>query len=130
MAALTKRGKLIYEFFKQHPSLHPTAEEIYNDLKTNDTHLGIATVYRNLKSLVDEGVLKEMNIEKQGVRYDLHEEQHDHFICDSCGQIQNIVLDSFYDVKKEIEKTTHGIITDKDILIHGICEHCLHKKPI
>ncbi|MGB4984476.1 MAG: transcriptional repressor [Erysipelotrichaceae bacterium] len=125
---MTKRGKLIYEYFLNHPQSHPTAEEIYIYLKSLDDKVGIATVYRNLKALVDMQHLREINLEKQGVRYDLIDHEHYHFICDSCGCITNFTLDTLKNINKEIEEKTKGNVLSKDLIFHGICESCLKKK--
>lgn len=36
---------------------HPTAEELYNSIKKKIPSVSRGTVYRNLKNLVDEGIL-------------------------------------------------------------------------
>lgn len=125
--ALTKRGEIIYDYFKQHPTQHPTAEEVYNQLKTHDVTIGVATVYRNLHELVHLGLLKEINLEKQGVRYDLREFEHYHFVCDTCGEIHNFVLDALDQIDSQVEQMVCGKITSKDILFHGICNSCQEK---
>ena len=121
---MTKRGQLIYDYFLSHPDVHPTAEEIYIYLKTLDDKVGIATVYRNLKTLVDMKHLREINLEKQGVRYDLIDHEHYHFICDTCGSIQNFALDTLKNINQEVEKKTKGKVVSKDLIFHGICEDC------
>lgn len=122
--AFTKRGQLIYAYFKQHPTLHPTAEEVYEALKSKDIHIGVATVYRNLRTLVEQGYLKEINLEKQGVRYDLAEYEHHHFVCDRCGSIENFVLPTLQGIDQEVEHITGGKLLHKELLIHGICKSC------
>ncbi|MEG0275093.1 MAG: transcriptional repressor [Longicatena sp.] len=124
---MTKRGQLIYEYFINHPNAHPTAEEIYTYLKTLDDKVGIATVYRNLKSLVKMNHLREISVEKQGVRYDLIDYEHYHFICETCGTIQNFSLDTLKNINKEVEETTQGVILSKDMIFRGICKECKSK---
>lgn len=127
---LSKRGLMIYEFFKKNPTIHPTAEEVYDHLKQKDVEIGVATVYRNLKTLVDNGYLKEINMEKQGVRYDLYDNEHYHFVCDACGHIDNFFLETLHSIDKAVEKETHGVVNSKDLLFHGTCEHCLQNKKL
>lgn len=112
-------------YFTTHPHLHPTAEEVYDVVKKQEQSIGIATIYRNLKKLVDGGMLRELKLEKQGVRYDLVEHEHYHFICDTCGTIENFVIDELKNINPLVEKTTHGLITSKDLMFHGICHKCL-----
>lgn len=123
---MTKRRQMIYEYFKQHPNDHPTAEEVYLALKKEDSKIGVATVYRNLNTLVSQGLLKEINLYKQGVRYDLIEVEHYHFLCDRCGTIENIKFATLDHVDHEIEQELQSKITSKDVLFHGICKDCLN----
>lgn len=122
--ALTKRGKMIFDYFKENPTLHPTAEEVYTHVKTLDSKVGIATIYRHLNSLVEQGHLREINLEKQGVRYDLIDEEHYHFICDECGSIENFHLASLDTIQSDVEQLTQGKVSRKDIMIHGTCKKC------
>lgn len=128
--AFTKRGQIIYDYFKNNPSKHPTAEEVYDELKKQDITIGVATVYRNLRNLVEQGILREINIEKQGVRYDFLEHEHYHFICDTCGNIENFMLDTLQQINTEVEDTTQGIILSKDLVFRGICKTCKDKHSI
>lgn len=124
---MTKQRKMIYGYFLEHPEYHPTAEEIYDYVKQSNPSIGIATVYRNLKLLVEQGFIRELNLEKQGVRYDLLEHEHYHFICESCGSITNFGIDTLHHIDEEVELQTHGKITRKNLIFHGLCEQCLLK---
>jgi len=53
--------------------------------------LGIATVYRALKSLVDGGALKVIEIPGQSPCYEISElAHHHHFHCRSCGKVYDV----------------------------------------
>lgn len=53
--------------------------------------LGMATVYRNLKALVEEGVLKPVDLPGQGTRYEAaHRPHHHHFQCLSCQRVFDV----------------------------------------
>ncbi|MDE7499094.1 peroxide-responsive transcriptional repressor PerR, partial [Streptococcus agalactiae] len=41
---------------------HPSAEKIYNDLLPEYPNMSLATVYNNLKVLVDEGFVTELKL--------------------------------------------------------------------
>ncbi len=49
--------------------------------------LGVATVYRNVKTLVGEGWLSRVKLPGGGLRYELADRpHHHHFLCNSCDQ--------------------------------------------
>lgn len=50
--------------------------------------LGIATVYRNLNALVEEGVLIPIDVPGDITRYEMAgKEHHHHFHCRQCGRV-------------------------------------------
>ena len=68
---------------------HPTAQEIHRDL--DDQGIGLATVYRNLALLAEEGIIT--TVEHEGeVRYDCNNEPHGHASCMVCGALWDIPL--------------------------------------
>ena len=125
---MTKQRQMILEYFQQYPETHPTAEELYDYVKRMEYTIGIATVYRNLKKLVEIDILRELNLEKQGVRYDLAAHEHYHFICDNCGSIKNFVIPELVAIDKAVEQQVQGTLTYKDLIFHGICAHCLNNE--
>lgn len=53
--------------------------------------LGIATVYRNLKVLVEEGELQAVNLPGENPRFELAAHQHHHhFQCQACQRVFNV----------------------------------------
>lgn len=54
--------------------------------------LGIATVYRNLKAMVDEGVIKAVLLPGESPRFELkeHQHHHHHFQCKACNRVYDI----------------------------------------
>lgn len=123
----TRQRESIMSFFETYPHYHPTADEIYLYVKEKDENIGIATVYRNLKKMVEQGVIAELKVEKQGVRYDLLTHEHYHFICDTCGKIENFDSTTLDHINNEVENTTHGKVYAKQLTFHGICKDCLNK---
>ena len=85
--------------------------------------LGIATVYRNLKSLADKGVLKPVSLPGEStVRYELCGlAHHHHFHCRQCHQV--------YEVKGcpgNIERLVpRGFeLEDHEVVLYGRCAAC------
>lgn len=125
--SLTTNAKIIYDYFLTHPNLHPSADDINTYLRSKQLKMGIATIYRNLNILVDQGYIREISIEKQGVFYDLLQNEHYHFICDKCNSINNFVSETLNEIDPKVEDIVHGKITGKHLLFHGICQKCLDK---
>ncbi len=53
--------------------------------------LGIATVYRNVKAMVEEGTLQAVELPGEGLRYELAGKlHHHHFHCRGCGKVYEV----------------------------------------
>jgi Fur family ferric uptake transcriptional regulator len=84
--------------------------------------LGIATVYRNIKALVEEGWLVAVELPGQSPRYELSGKgHHHHFQCNRCGQLFELhgCVESF---RKMIPAGFQ--ITAHEVLLYGTCRDC------
>src|SRR5256885_7795122 len=70
----------------QRDHTHPFAHEIYQRVHKKLPRTSLATVYRNLHSLVDEGKIRTLLLDAQGVRFDPETSQHVHFVCGLFGR--------------------------------------------
>ncbi|MGH2525007.1 MAG: Fur family transcriptional regulator, partial [Anaerolineales bacterium] len=71
---------------------HPFAHEIYRRVHKKLPRISLATVYRNLHSLVDEGKIRTLLLGDQVARYDPKTSEHDHFVCERCGRVSDLFL--------------------------------------
>src|SRR5262249_52021125 len=71
---------------------HPFAYEIYRRVHRKLPRISLATVYRNLHSLVEEGKIRTLVLDEQGARFDPETSQHDHFVCERCGRVVDLFL--------------------------------------
>jgi Fur family ferric uptake transcriptional regulator len=66
-------------------------QEVLDYAQRHAPGLGIATVYRNLKTLVDEGELKPVVLPGESARYELAEHRHHHhFQCLQCQRVFDV----------------------------------------
>jgi len=85
-------------------------------------NMGIATVYRSLKNLVEEGKVHVVEIAGQSPRYESADRgHHHHFLCRVCGKVF------------DLGKCVPGIkslaprkftVEDHDITLYGRCDKC------
>jgi len=59
---------------------HPFAHQIYQRVHRKLPRISLATVYRNLHSLVEEGKIRTLLLDEQGARFDPETSRHDHFV--------------------------------------------------
>src|SRR5215472_2016204 len=69
---------------------HPTAAEIFEAVNRVDPRSSRATTYNNLRDLVQVGLVREVAVEGRAARFDAKGMRHHHFICDRCGNVEDI----------------------------------------
>ena len=105
-------------------SYHPSAEDIYDALKSENPNLSLGTVYRNLKQLEELGRIVRVTSVNDRERYDAFCENHVHFVCMDCGR----VIDA-REVDLGLALSACRLSGDKrvdkiSILLSGRCESC------
>jgi Fur family transcriptional regulator, peroxide stress response regulator len=82
----TKQRQAIFEAIERHGG-HLTADEIYSLVKRRFPRLSLGTVYRNLRLLVAQGDLRELDFGMTVTYFETTKDSHYHLICRVCGSI-------------------------------------------
>ncbi len=84
--------------------------------------LGIATVYRTIKSLLEDGGLAQVDLPGEPPRYELPgKEPHNHFQCKKCGK----VFDAPGRLTSLNQLAPAGFISNSYVLmLYGNCSDC------
>jgi Fur family ferric uptake transcriptional regulator len=96
------------------------------DLIGTGTRVGLATVYRNLQSLVDAGEVDVLHTGEGEAMYRLCEadDHHHHLVCRRCGHSVELVAD---DVEAWADRVgrRHGFAdVTHTVEIFGLCSDC------
>ena len=122
---LTRQRMAIAERFLEVDG-HLSAEELYHTLAGEGQRVGLATVYRTLKMLVDAGLAQERHFPDGAARYEtvFGEPQHDHLVCVECQKImemENPFIEPLYQLAFE----QHGLVASGHrLVITGVCGEC------
>jgi len=66
-------------------------EEVLRSARQQQPTLGIATVYRNIQTLVEEGWLQPVEVPGDSARYEVAgKHHHHHFQCNACGKVYDL----------------------------------------
>lgn len=127
MKKFSKQREKILESLRNRTD-HPSAETLYEDLKKEMPNLGIATVYRNLGLLYEEGKILKIS-EQDSDRYDGNITRHLHFICKQCNKIEDIFLteEKLAKMETNIKQLTSELEAEEEefkITIIGQCRDC------
>src|SRR5262245_50023771 len=67
---------------------HPTAEQVHGLVRRRLPRVSLGTVYRNLRRLVETGLVKQLP--GPPARFDGNATDHHHFTCTACGRIVDV----------------------------------------
>lgn len=71
---------------------HPTADEVFARVKAQMPNISLATVYNCLDALVQCGLVKQVNFEREPTRYCPNLQEHAHFHDNGTGTVHDIDL--------------------------------------
>lgn len=103
---------------------HPTADQIYTELREEHPNLSLGTVYRNLTLLESIGEIQRFQCGTNSDRFDGNASNHYHFICDKCGSVHDIPLDMQKSLQELAQKHFDGQIDYYLTYFHGRCADC------
>ena len=85
---------------------HPTADEIFTRSRETMPSISLATVYNCLDTLVESGLIRQVNFERESTRYCPNLKPHAHFLCKETGSIYDVDLPAslFHSLKKALAK--------------------------
>ncbi|MFZ4599808.1 MAG: Fur family transcriptional regulator [Terrimicrobiaceae bacterium] len=103
---------------------HPTATEVFLRAKKQMKGISLATVYNCLETLVECGLVKQVNVEREATRYCPNLQEHGHFVCERCGTVTDVPLTTGARSKKFWQLPDTFIVTHAEITLRGLCPDC------
>lgn len=108
---------------------HPSADDIYLDVRAENSSISRGTVYRNLAILCDTGEVGHVRVPGAD-RYDLTVEKHCHIICTRCKKVIDAPFAYDEAGDKMCEEMTGYRISRHRTIFEGICPECLRQEEI
>ncbi len=125
----TSQREAILQTLYSHPQ-HFTSENLYLLVKKNyaKLNIGIATVYRTLSLLEENGLVSSISLGTQGKKFEIaNKPHHDHLICEGCGEIIEFENPKIEQLQEEIAKENGFLLTNHLMQLYGICKTCQTK---
>jgi Fe2+ or Zn2+ uptake regulation protein len=73
---------------------HPTAQEIFERLRSTLPTMSFATVYNTLDALASAGLCAALSLSPGPSRFDSNMRAHYHAVCDRCGLVRDVPADT------------------------------------
>jgi Fur family peroxide stress response transcriptional regulator len=110
--------------FVLHSRDHPSAQEIYEEVKKVHPTISLATVYKTLQVLEQLNMLQELNLPQSQARFDSYMNPHANLVCLRCGKITDCDEPTAREIVSRIAATTEFTPTGQRLDVYGICKTC------
>lgn len=107
--------------------IHPTADEIYEYIAEGHPTISKGTVYRNLKSMCDDGSVYRVKVPGAPDRFDFTISPHYHFVCEDCKRVFDVDMDYMTELEKKVPNEMGFIINHHELIFSGVCKNCQQK---
>jgi Fur family peroxide stress response transcriptional regulator len=112
--------------FLMKQTAHPTAAEIFEGVNRLDPRSSRATIYNNLRDLVQAGLVREVAMEGRAARFDAKGTRHHHFICDRCGNVEDL---DWYNVPRPATASLgKRVLRECELIFRGLCTKCAARR--
>ena len=103
---------------------HPTAQELYQQLKPDYPDLSLGTVYRNLSLFSEQGDVMSVGVFRGQERFDARTEPHAHLHCVQCGRVIDVPLPFDAQLDDKASEQIGWDVTSHYTIFEGLCPDC------
>ena len=122
--AFTFQRQVIYEAVADSRA-HPTPELIYAQVRQRIPSISLGTIYKNVKTFLDSGLLKEVTLHHGSLRLESNLTPHHHLVCSSCRAIFDIEESAVEPVPLPKTELPAGFsIKQCRVEFVGVCKNC------
>jgi len=123
---LTPQRFAVLDYLVRHPT-HPTAEQIGAGVNRRFPRVSRATIYNTLHSLCETGLVREVYLEDATARYDANVKPHHHFVCRSCGRLEDVPAEALGALPRADLETGYRVESFQ-VVMRGICGACAEER--
>jgi len=120
---MTQQRRVILEELNK-LTCHPTAEDLHRIVREKLPRISIATVYRNLELLSDQGMVWKMNVGGSQRRFDGTTANHYHIRCSVCGRVDDVHMEVLGTIEDTAKQSSGYTVLSHKVDFTGICPAC------
>jgi Fur family transcriptional regulator, peroxide stress response regulator len=103
---------------------HPTAETVHARVRRTLPHVSLGTVYRNLQKLAAMQQVRVVQLADRAARYDGMLDAHDHFLCERCGLVTDLVRTGRARPDCSALRRAGYVVRGHALTLYGCCPKC------
>jgi len=118
-------GSIVLEYLASQPCCRG-AQEIHEALQGRGRRIGLASVYRMVDRLAEQGLLQRIEIGDGIVRYEpAHDAQHHHhLVCGDCGKVEPFTDATLERAVEAVEARSGYSVVAHEVMLRGSCADC------
>jgi Fur family peroxide stress response transcriptional regulator len=121
----TEQRAAVYRYLA-HTDVHPTADEVFLEVREGLPGISLATVYKSLETLVGCGLAVKLTFPDESARYDGRTDPHHHAHCLACGRVTDIPGEIAEHEIEAVRRRSDGFtVTGYFLQLSGYCSTCL-----
>jgi len=121
---ITPQREMIVEAIA-HSGHHINAEEVFAQVRDRSRAVNIATVYRTLELLVEQGLASRIDLGEEQVIYATYQHgPHIHLVCRQCGQVLDANQDMLSVLNHQLQSEYQFAADLQHVSVVGLCSDC------
>jgi len=123
---ITRQRALILEIIRRG---HLDADEVYRQAREKQPRFSLATVYRTLRMLKEQGLVDELHFGEAHHHYEVKPPaEHHHLVCLGCGKIVEFEYKLSQRIKQDLARKQGFEVTGVEINMTGYCSKCRQRR--
>jgi len=103
---------------------HPSPEEVYGKVRVRIPSISLATVYKNIRTFIEHGLLSEVSLHHGSARLETNRNPHHHMVCTRCRAIFDLDDEELEPVCLRKGAPQDFRIHRYSVEVHGLCVSC------
>ena len=110
---------------------HPTADDVYDRVRRQLPRISLGTVYRNLDTLSECGLIQKIEPGYSQMRFDGNTGTHYHIRCIHCGKVEDAPIGPVGNLEDELSRVSDYTVIGYRLEFIGSCPECgKNQKPV
>ena len=115
---MTRQRQEVYRILQQERN-HPTANDVFMRVKDRLPSISLATVYNCLEALVQHGIIRQVNFDRESSRYCPNLNEHGHFHDAATGVIHDVDFKPGINLADVLNLPPGALIEEIEITLRG-----------
>lgn len=117
----TNQRQIVYDAIND--AGHITTERLIEVIQENNDNISLATIYRNIATLLDDGIIKRVKLADKDV-LETVKHKHFHYVCRVCGDVVDVDPKGLAVDVNKIKQVQDFKVDEIEVSFYGLCAKC------